>query len=351
MYKSLAVGGHGIGSHYGTFVIAEAGVNHNGDVAMAKELVLAAKRAGADCVKFQTFKASRVVTASAPKAKYQTLVTDPAESQIDMLRKLELDENAYGDLIQLCKAEGLVFTSTPYNEEDIAFLDALDVPVLKAASIHLAEPRFLKRMAQTGRPLIVSTGMATWDELTQAVQTIRSTGNEKFILLQCTTNYPSAVIDTNLKCMVAMRDRFECLVGYSDHTQSHIPCLGAVALGACMIEKHFTLDKFLPGPDHSTSETPDSLAALVRAVRTMEEALGTSNKSPTEAERANMEGMRRSIVARRHIAAGQVIGDDDLTSKRPATGISPSNWGQVVGMTATRTIPSGAMLEWDDLND
>jgi N,N'-diacetyllegionaminate synthase len=348
--NSITIAGHRVGPSHPAFLIAEAGVNHNGDVAMAAELIRAAKRSGADCVKFQTFKAERVVTASAPKARYQTLVTDPAESQIDMLKKLELDENAYGDLIELCKAEGIIFTSTPYNEEDIDFLDALDVPVLKAASIHLAEPWFLKRMANTGRPLIISTGMANWDELTRAIEAIRSTGNENFVLLQCTTNYPSLIADTNLNAMVAMRDRFKCLVGYSDHTQSHIPCLGGVALGACIIEKHFTLDKSLPGPDHSTSETPEEFALLVRDIRIMEQALGSYDKAPSGAEQANMEGMRRSIVAKRNIRSGQPITEADLTCKRPATGLAPSEWDNVIGKFAAHDIQAGAMLNMRDIH-
>jgi N-acetylneuraminate synthase/N,N'-diacetyllegionaminate synthase len=348
--NTIVIDGRTIGHGHKTFLIAEAGVNHNGDVGMAEDLIRAASRSGADCVKFQTFRAERVVTATAPKARYQILVTDPAESQIDMLRKLELSENAYGDLIDLCRREGIVFTSTPYNEEDVDFLIELDVPLFKAASIHLAEPRFLMRMAETGRPLIVSTGMATWDELTLAVDAIRSTGNNNYVLLQCTTNYPASIEDTNLNAMVAMRERFGCLTGYSDHTPSHVSCLGAVALGACMIEKHFTLDKLLPGPDHTTSETPEEFAALVREVRLMEAALGSSNKAPTAAEQANMQGMRRSIVARRRIAAGQVVSDGDLTCKRPATGIAPREWNALVGKRAIRDIEAGSMVTWGDLD-
>lgn len=350
MSKYIDVSGHIVGVGHPAFMIAEVGVNHNGSVEVAAESIRAAKKAGADCVKFQTFKAERVVTETAPKAKYQTLVTDPAESQIAMLRKLELDEQSYGDLIQICKSEDIVFTSTPYNEEDIAFLDALDVPVLKAASMHLAEPQFLKSMAKTGRPLLISTGMASWEEVAVAVDTIRSAGNENFVLLQCTTNYPSLVSDVNLRAMDSMGERFNCLVGYSDHTQSHIPCLGGVAMGACVIEKHFTLDKALPGPDHSTSETPDDFAKLVSAVRNMEVALGSKEKAPTAAERENMIGMRRSIVAKRNIAAGQIVTSEDISCKRPATGIAPSEWDLVVGKVAIKPVADGEMLTWSDLD-
>jgi N,N'-diacetyllegionaminate synthase len=351
MTEVFNIGSRLVGRGQSIFIIAEAGVNHNGDPRMAAELVRAAKQAGADCVKFQTFKAERVVTPDAPKASYQMRVTDPGQSQLAMLRSLELSEDLYGELVALCVAEGVLFTSTPYNEEDVDFLHALDVPVLKSASIHLAEPRFLQRMAETGRPLIVSTGMATWDELSEAVQAIRATGNDRFVLLQCTTNYPSLIQDTHLRAMEEMGHRLQCLVGYSDHTQSHVPCLGAVAMGACVIEKHFTLDKSLPGPDHSTSETPEDLAALVADIRTMEEALGGPEKQPTEAECANMLGMRRSLAARRALPSGHTLTDADLTCKRPASGIAPREWVRLLGRKTVRPVPAGVLLQWDDLDD
>ena len=351
MKNNIKIDHHEIGHSKPAFLIAEAGVNHNGDIDMAKKLIHKAKQSGADCIKFQTFKAERVVTQNAPKANYQLHVTDPQESQLDMLKKLELPENVYAELIEKCESEELVFTSTPYNEEDIDFLVALNVPVLKSASIHIAEPRFLQRMAETGKPMIVSTGMATWQELESAVAAIRSTGNEQFVLLQCTTNYPSLIEDTNLRAMVAMEQRFNCLTGYSDHTQSHTPCLGAIALGACIIEKHFTLDKNLDGPDHSTSETPEGFASLVRKIRELEAALGSSNKSPTKAEIANMSGMRRSIAARRELPAGHTIGDEDLTAMRPSSGIPPGQWNQLIGKTLTRSITVGEFLSWADLDD
>ena len=339
MIPDIKIGTHVLGQDHPVFVIAEAGVNHNGDPGMAAKLVREAKLAGANCVKFQTFKAERVVTANAPKASYQMKVTDPTQSQLSMLQALELSENAYGDLVALCAEEGLVFTSTPYNE------------LLKSASIHLAEPRFLQRLAETGLPLVVSTGMATWAELNEAVDAIRSTGNEQFILLQCTTNYPSLVADTNLRAMVEMRQRYSCLTGYSDHTQSHAPCIGAVALGACVIEKHFTLDLTLPGPDHSTSEDMQGFAALVGAIHDIEAALGSCEKKPTKAEIANMPGMRRSIAARNLLLAGHQIGDNDLTCKRPASGIAPREWGNLLGRRIKRSVQAGDLLSWDDLDD
>jgi N-acetylneuraminate synthase/N,N'-diacetyllegionaminate synthase len=347
---NIVIGQSRIGLDAPVFVIAEVGVNHNGSLDMALELIRAAKHAGADCVKFQTFKSDRVVSADAPKADYQLKVTDRAESQIDMLRKLELSEDAYPRLIALCEELGILFSSTPYNEEDIAQLNALDVPILKAASIHCVEPHFLKVMAETRRPVILSTGMATWEDVDRAVAAIRATGNEQFVVLQCTTNYPSDVADANLRTMVAMAERYGCLVGYSDHTLSHAPCVASVALGARVIERHFTLDTKLPGPDHSSSDTPESFARLVGMIRDAEKALGSAVKQPTAAERKNMTGMRRSIFSRRDIPAGKTIEDADLICKRPSTGIAPSTWDELVGRRAVRAITAGEMLSVADFD-
>jgi N-acetylneuraminate synthase/N,N'-diacetyllegionaminate synthase len=249
MTSPLHIDGRRIGPSAPVFVIAEAGVNHNGDREVALRLVDAAREAHVDCVKFQTFKAERVSTPTAPKAAYQLEVTDPAESQVAMLRALELNERAYPALLAACRKAGVAFMSTPYNEEDIAFLVSLDVPALKLASIHAAEPSFLRAAAVTQRPLILSTGMCTMDEVKRAVDVVHGAGNRDLVVLQCTTNYPSAIADANLRAMVTMRDQLGVRIGYSDHTQSDTACIAAVALGACVIEKHFTLDKTMPGPD------------------------------------------------------------------------------------------------------
>ena len=343
--------GRKIGPSQPAFVIAEAGVNHNGSLQTAIELVHAASNAGADCIKFQTFQPDQVVTASAPKATYQLSVTDPAESQLAMLEKLELQRASYSDLINACKNDNVIFSSTPYDEDDIAFLDSLDVPFYKAASMHCAEPHFLEVMAKTGRPIILSTGMANWSEVDTAVAAIRNTGNDGLILLQCTTNYPSVVHDANLRTMVAMAERYDCLVGYSDHTQSHTACLASIALGACVIERHLTLDRTMPGPDHSSSDAPDEFQSLVRSIREVEAALGSHEKRPTEAEKRNMTGMRRSIVTRRPVPKGKILSDQDLICKRPATGILPSQWSQLIGKRAERDIPEGVQLTWEDLSE
>ncbi len=333
------------------FVIAEAGVNHNGSLETARDLIHTASTSGADCVKFQTFHSDQVASVDAPKASYQLSVTDPSESQLEMLKKLELQKASYTDLMARCVDESIVFSSTPYNEDDIAFLDALDVPFFKAASMHCAEPYFLQNMAQTGRPIILSTGMADWEELDIAVSAIRQTGNDKLVLLQCTTNYPSAVQDANLRTMEAMAKRYDCLVGYSDHTQSHTACLAAVAMGACVVERHLTLDKTMPGPDHSSSDSPEDFRTLVDLIREVEVALGSAVKQPTDTERQNISGMRRSIVARREMPVGHVISDRDLICKRPATGIKPSFWNEIVGRTATRNVSEGSQLTWEDVGE
>ena len=347
----VEIAGRMVGADQPCFVIAEAGVNHNGSKELALQLIEAAQAAGADSVKFQTFVPEDVATADAPKAAYQLAVTDPQESQLDMLRHLRLDDAFYPDLIAACKDAGLVFASTPYNDDDITFLDDLDVAYFKAASIHCAEPRFLQKLAETGRPIILSTGMADWTEVERAVQAVRATGNDRLILLQCTTNYPSELADANLKVIGKMRDRFGLPTGYSDHTTGSTACLAAVALGACVIERHLTLDTEMEGPDHASSDAPDAFARLVQGIRGVEQALGSEEKAPTAAEQKNMPHMRRSLVTRRALAAGQQITDADLICKRPADGLAPRHWADVVGRKAKHDIEAGAPLSWEDLDD
>lgn len=348
--RPFAVGGRQVGPGKPCFIIAEAGVNHNGDVALAEELVKRAAKLGADCVKFQTFRPEEVASAAAPKADYQLRNTDPAESQLEMLKKLALPKSAYPRLMKLCAKEGVAFLSTPYGLADIDFLDALGVPAFKIASGQLVEPRFLARAAAKGKPLIVSTGMGTLAEVEAAVKTIRRAGGTDFALLQCTTNYPADVADANLRAMVTLRETFGRPAGYSDHTLGATACLAAVALGACVIEKHFTLDKNLPGPDHRCSADPGELAALIRGVREVEAALGRAEKAPTAVETANARGVRRSLVAARAIRAGEKITEKALAVKRPGTGIAPADWDKVLGRRAKAAIARDAVLSWDLLD-
>jgi N-acetylneuraminate synthase/N,N'-diacetyllegionaminate synthase len=347
MLTSVQVGTLCIGHGHPVFIIAEAGVNHNGDAELAQRLVREAKGVGADCVKFQTFKAERVVTAEAPKAAYQLKTTSPKESQVEMLRKLELDASAYDDLMAECRKEDILFLSTPYNIEDVDFLDSLGVQAFKIASGQAVERYFLEYVAQKGKPILLSTGMCTLAEVDRAVRVVRGTGNDQIVVLQCTTNYPAAIEDCNLRAMITMRDALDVLVGYSDHTKGLTAATASVALGACVVERHFTLDNRLPGPDHSSSSDPGEFAALVRQIRQAELALGSSAKYPCQIEQENALGMRRSIVAKGTIRTGQVITAGMLTFKRPARGLKPDLLPELLGRVATCDIKPDQMLSWE----
>lgn len=333
------------------FIIAEAGVNHNGDIEIARQMVSEAKRCGADCIKFQTFKAERVVIDRAPKAKYQLKTTDPDESQVEMLKKCELKPEFHKELIDLCARENIVFLSTPYDIEDVDFLDELGVPAFKLASIHAVEPYLIQYTAKKQSPIILSTGMTTLAEIDEAVRAVREAENDQLILLQCTTNYPSRFEDSNLRAMQTMHDAFDVLVGYSDHTRDDLSCIVAVALGARIIEKHFTLDKTLPGPDQSSSAEPDEFARLVRNIRNAEKTLGAAMKEPSDIERENATVMRRSIVAKQNIAKGTEITEKMLTFKRPSTGLAPRYFFDIVGLKARKNIAADTLIQWSDIEE
>lgn len=334
-----------IGPDFSTFIIAEAGVNHNGDLDLAKKLIFAAKACGADCVKFQTFRADHIVRADAPKAPYQLRTTALRESQLEMLRKLELPREAYRELIHACEQAGILFLSTPYDLEDIDFLDSLGVPAFKVASGQVVEPHFLTAMALKGKPILLSTGMCTLAEAGGAVEVIRQAGNDQIVVLQCTTNYPCALEDVNLLAMETMAQAFGVLVGFSDHTQTSTAATLAVGLGACVIERHFTLDKGLPGPDHSSSSNPEEFRQLVIQIREAEKCLGSAVKRPTQAERENAQGMRRSIVASRPIKVGEVLSLSNLTMKRPYDGLPQSCLKYLLGRKAIVDILMDAPID------
>jgi N-acetylneuraminate synthase/N,N'-diacetyllegionaminate synthase len=344
--REMIIGGRRIAADAPAFLIAEIGVNHNGSLELARQMIVEAARAGADCVKFQTFKAERVVTRSARKAEYQLHSTDPAESQFEMLRKLELPELFYPELLALCKQEGVVFLSTPYSEEDVDLLAQYDVPAYKVASAMCVEPVFLRRVGREGRPVILSTGMARLGEVEEGIRAVREGGSEDIILLQCTTDYPARLEDANLLAMRTLADSFGLPVGFSDHTQSSTASLLSVGLGGRVVEKHFTTDKSLPGPDQATSAEPQEFAQLVRAIREVETLLGSPIKAPSERERANARGMRRSVVSRIAISSGTKITADMLTCKRPATGIAPRELESLVGTHARDDIPADELLQW-----
>jgi len=347
--NAIEIAGRKIGEDHPVFIIAEVGVNHNGDLDLAKKLIQEAARCGADCVKFQTFRADRVVTKDAPKARYQLKTTSADESQEAMLRSLEMPNDHYKEIIECCNDEGVVFISTPYNIEDVDFLDELGVPAYKLASIHAAEPWFSAYVARKGKPIILSTGMATLDEIDRTVRAIRETGNTDLILLQCTTNYPSRLEDTNLRAMHTLAEVFKTQVGYSDHTQGDTACIVSIGLGATVIEKHFTLDKSMPGPDQSTSADPEEFTRLVRYVRNAEIVLGSSVKEPCEIEKENSPGMRRSIVAKCNIKQGDIITEAMLTFKRPSSGLSPRYMDEIIGKRAQEDISPDTLVQWNHI--
>jgi N,N'-diacetyllegionaminate synthase len=313
------------------FIIAEAGVNHNGSLELALKLADKAKEIGADCVKYQTFKASQIVTSSSPKAQYQLKVTDAQESQFEMLKKLELQKEDFAKIKAHCEKIGIEFLSTPYNPEDADLLNSIGVRAFKIASGQTVETPFLKYVAKFGKQMIVSSGMCDMNEVREGIEAIRSVGNEDIFLLQCNTDYPSKIEDTNLRAMLTMRDELKVRVGYSDHVPNNYACFAAVALGAEVIEKHFTLDKNMEGPDHSSSLEPAGFKELIEGVRAIEKALGTGIKVPSESEKKNTYGMRRSLVAATDLKVGTVIEEKHLGYKRPASGIPPKLIDQVIG--------------------
>jgi len=348
MMNDIKLGKHVIGVNQPVFIIAEAGVNHNGDIDLAKTLIRESKNAGANCIKFQTFKAERVVLNNTPKAEYQKLTTNPKESQFRMLKKLELNEEAHKILFDYCQKTGITFLSTPYNKKDVDFLNILGVDAFKLSSIHIVEPAFIEHVTGKGKPILMSTGMATLAEVDEAVRTIRSISKyDQCVLLQCTTNYPSLPEDANIKAMNTMKQAFDLHVGYSDHTQSYTACIVAVALGAKVIEKHFTLDRNLDGPDHSSSETPESFKQLVKIIREAEKTIGNGIKEPVNIEIQNAKGIRRSIVAAKKFCKGEVITKDSIEFKRPANGISPKFENQLIGRKLRKDVEMNSLIDWN----
>lgn len=342
--QTIVIGGRAIGPGSPCFLIAEAGVNHNGSLDLALKLVDAAVCAGADAVKFQTFTAARVVTRDAPKAAYQKETTGSEESQLEMLQKLELSPNAHREIQAYCGKRGIPFLSTPFDEESADFLEGLHVPAFKIPSGEITNLPFLEHVARKGKPLIVSTGMSSMEEVESAVAVIRQAGNDDLALLHCVSAYPAEAADANLSAMRTMAQAFDVPIGYSDHTLGIEVALAAVALGAHVLEKHFTLDRNLPGPDHRASLEPDEMSALVRGVRTVEAAIGHGRKEPAACEADVAAVSRKSIVTACDIAAGTRINRDLLVMKNPGTGWAPSMLGQVIGRVAAKDIPADTLL-------
>jgi len=340
--EPVALGDRLVGPGAPVFVIAEAGVNHNGDPELAERLVDAAADAGADAVKFQTFSADQVVASSAPKAEYQRERTPDGESQLEMLRALELGADTWARLVERCRERSLAFLSTPFDGPSVELLVELGVPALKIASPDLTNDLLLEQAAATGLPLLLSTGMATGDEVEAA---LRCVAGSPVVLLHCVSAYPAPVAEANVRAIPALAQRFGVPVGFSDHTLGAEAALAAVALGACAVEKHVTLDRTLPGPDHAASLSPDELAALVRSIRSVEQALGDGEKRPAPSEQPNIAVVRRSLAAARDLDSGTTLERAMLTALRPGTGIAPGRVAEVVGRTLVRDVQRGELLD------
>lgn len=330
-------------------LIAEAGVNHNGDLDLARRLVDVAADAGADAVKFQTFRAEKVASPAAPKADYQRLTTNPEESHGDMLRRLELAPEAHRELWDHCRARGLAFLSTPFDPESCDLLDELEVPAFKIASGEITNLLLLEHVARKGRPVILSTGMSDLEEVAQAVVVLSRAGCARPVLLHCVSTYPADPADANLRAMETLRRAFDLPVGFSDHTAGLAVALAAAALGARVIEKHFTLDRTLPGPDHRASLEPLELAELVAGIRAVEASLGTGIKAPQPSEANTRQVARRSLIAAQEIPSGTVLERGHLDALRPGTGIPPIDLDRVVGRRTRASLRAGQMITWEDL--
>jgi len=330
-----------------TFIIAEAGVNHNGFLAIAKKLVDSASDAGADAIKFQTFNAEKMVSIYAPKAEYQKKTTGTNESQLEMLRKLELDENAHKELFDYCKQKNILFMSTPFDLESISLLNKLGLEIFKIPSGEITNLPYLREIGSLKKRVILSTGMAEMEEIKNAVDIITESGTpkENITVLHCNTEYPSPYEDVNLLAMLTIKEVFNVHIGYSDHTIGIEIPIAATALGATIIEKHFTLDKNMEGPDHKASLDPDELTVMVRSIRNIEKALGNGIKKPSPSELKNRVIARKSIVAYKDIIQGEVFSCENLTVKRPGTGINPMKWDSILGKTARRDFKKDEVIE------
>lgn len=349
MVATVNIAGRNVGPGHPCFIIAEAGVNHNGSPELARRLVDVAAQAGADAVKFQTFKAERMVTRDAPKAEYQKRTTDVAESQFDMLRRLELSPEMHRELMACCGERGILFMSSPFDEDSADLLANLGVAVFKIPSGEITNLPFLSHVALKDKPMIVSTGMSYLSEVEAAVRTIEEAGNRQLVLLHCVSNYPADPGDANVMAMRTMATAFGVPVGYSDHTPGIEVPLAAVALGACVIEKHLTLDCSLPGPDHRASLEPEGFSAMVRGIRTVESALGHGRKVPAASEVNTASVARKSLVAARDIPADTVLTEELIAIRRPGTGLPPAMLPYLIGRTIRIRVPAGDLLRLEIL--
>lgn len=327
------------------FIIAEAGVNHNGSIHLAKRLIDKASEAGADAVKFQSFKAEKLVTKDARKAEYQETTTGKTENQFQMIKKLELDYDKHNELMNHCESKDIMFLSSPFDLESIDLLNNLGIEIFKIPSGEITNLPYLKKVGSLKKKVILSTGMSTLGDIENALEILRKAGTYDITILHCNTEYPTPMKDVNLKAMQTIKDAFKVEVGYSDHTLGIEVPIAAVALGATIIEKHFTLDKNMEGPDHRASLEPEELKDMVRAIRNIEEALGDGVKKLTESEEKNIKIARKSIVAGKDIKRGEILSEDNIEIKRPGGGISPMRWDEVIGKKAFRDYRKDEMIE------
>ena len=328
------------------FIIAEAGVNHNGSLELAKKLVDVAVDAGADAVKFQTFKADQLVSKSAQKAEYQKQATAAEESQYEMIKKLELDENVHREIIGYCNEKKIMFLSTPFDHSSIELLNNFEMPIFKIPSGEITNLPYLQHIGRLGKEVMLSTGMADLGEIEDTLDVLVQSGvpKEKITVLHATTEYPCPIDEVNLRAMQTIRAAFGVKVGYSDHTEGIEVPIAAVAMGACVCEKHFTLDRAMKGPDHKASLEPAELKAMVQAIRCVEQALGDGIKKPSKSEVKNISVARKSIVALRPIKKGEIFCEENLAIKRPGNGISPMRWNEVIGQAAQRDYQSDELI-------
>lgn len=326
-------------------VIAEAGVNHNGDLGLAKQMVKAAKESGADIVKFQTAKLELLVSKFAPMAEYQKENTGRTESQMDMLKRLLLPYDDFAVLARYCDEVGIQFLSTPFDIDSVDFLSSLGCALWKIPSGEITNLPYLERIGSQRQPIILSTGMSTLDEIQEALNVLYGSGADKITLLHCTTEYPAPFETVNLKAMLTLKEKFQTDVGYSDHTMGIEIPVAAVAMGAAVIEKHFTLSRSMEGPDQKASLEPQEFKSMVSAIRNIELAMGDGEKKPAQSETVNMVVARKSIIARRAIVKGEVLTEDNITTKRPGSGLSPMKWYEVLGTRAVRDFEEDELIE------
>ena len=328
-----------------TFIIAEAGVNHNGNIDLAKRMIEKAAWAGVDAVKFQSFKAEKLASKNAEKADYQKETTDKQEDQFEMIKKLELDYEKHQELINFSRKKGLLFMSSPFDLESIELLDELGMKIWKIPSGEITNLPYLRRIGSLNKKVIMSTGMANLSEIESALEVLTEAGAKEIIVLHCNTEYPTPMEDVNLKAMQTIKKAFKVSVGYSDHTLGVEVPVAAVARGAEVIEKHFTLDKTMEGPDHRASLEPEELKEMVESIRNIEKAMGNGIKKPSPSEKKNKPVVRKSIIAKTDIEQGEIFTEENLTVKRPGTGINPMRWEEVLGKIAKRDFKKDELIE------